>query len=204
MIVSLIVVVAVLSDTHVGSLRPHWLQRFGYSPVHLFQGNFYRIATSLLLTAGGWQFYATVLMLGTIVGVAEWNCGTRKVMITFLAMHGFTLVALALLLAWPLQCLGLPRGDLLANVHDVGPSAGYYGCVGLAVSHLPRGRWRVVVIVVFVKLLARLVWSSLMLPEHGHMLTADAAHVIALVGGLVWAAASQTRFDSRDPCSLSS
>ncbi len=73
---------------------------------------------------------------------------------------------------------------LLATAHDVGPSAGYYGCLGAACnSH--SDHWRVLVIAsVLVFLTARLIWSLARPAAHGRDLSSDVSHLMAFVLGL--------------------
>jgi hypothetical protein len=176
---------AIISESHSSSLGSPWRREFGFAAWHLVRGDVHRIFTSLFLTAGGWHFYASLLMIGAGVGTAEWIYGTRRTVATFFGIHVVTLFAFAVCFALPLYWMGVRHGELLIHVRDVGPSSGYYGCLGLAMTSYPKRLRRFLVPGVLLVLLARLGWSATMLPAPGFLLAADLAHVMALCLGLV-------------------
>jgi hypothetical protein len=124
-------------------------------------------------------------MLAFNVGTTEWLFGTRRTFVLFWASHLLTLLIQSLLLAIPLHQLGAWWGTLLAAQHDVGPSAGYYGCLGAICRQFP-GKWRRWVIAgVSVSLIARLTIS--LVRDAGDVeltIAADLAHLIAFPIGL--------------------
>jgi hypothetical protein len=79
------------------------------------------------------------------------------------------------------------RGDLLYSVRDVGPSAGYYGCLGFALANTSSRRATTVGGVALL-LILRLASSGYHLPNAGHILAADLAHVVAFPIGALWGA----------------
>jgi hypothetical protein len=72
------------------------------------------------------------------VGVAEWLAGTRQAALTFWGVHLATLLVQSLPIVVPLHALGSSLGAALYLARDAGPSAGSFGCLGLACARLPR------------------------------------------------------------------
>ena len=128
------------------------------------------------------------------VGTAEWRTSSARAASTFWGVHLLTLL--------------LESGGALASdqagwiataslrVRDVGPSAGYFGCIGLALATL-RKPWRELLgILVFVGLVA-----ALFLPPRAGQSAivkrlADAAHLIAFPLGWLSAGLLQRRKNS--------
>ncbi|QDU92532.1 rhomboid family intramembrane serine protease [Lignipirellula cremea] len=182
------IVGAVISQSHYQELAETWLAALGFSPQHLIKGDAHRLFTSLFLTAGGARFYASLLMLVLIVGAAERRHPSLTVALVFLGVHLTTLLALSLL-ALAMDWRGSYYGELLAEARDVGPSAGYYGCLGLALHGLPQRYRSLVAGAACLMLVIRLLYAIAFLPEEGRQLNADVAHLIALALGLFVAAA---------------
>ncbi len=175
----------IYGNSHVGLLDSAVNQHVGHSVKLLFEGQLHRIFTSLLFTAGGWRFYSSLLMFAAAVGWVELRFGSRLAMLTFFGVHLATLLLIAIGIALPLAALGTHHGRLLLQVRDVGPSAGYYGCLGVAVAGLAAKRRNWCVALNLVALLLRLYWSATQLPEEGRMLSADLAHLIAFPLGVL-------------------
>ncbi len=135
----LLVLAGIYGRSHLGELDAVLHEQAGYSPRHLWEGQLHRIFTSLLFTAGGRRFYASLLMFALSVGWIEREYGTRGAMLTFFGVHVATQLILAVAVAGPLVGLGTDHGRFLLEARDVGPSAGYYGCLGLASR---RPLWR--------------------------------------------------------------
>lgn len=172
------------TKTHKESLSPTLFASVGFAPLHLLEGRWFRMLTSVFFTAGGAGFYVSFVMLLLSVGMAEIRCGTWRTALIFWCIHLASLLLGSFLLALPLHLLRVYQGMLLATAHDVGPSAGYYGCLGAACNSHSHD-WRVPVIgLVLVFLTARLVWSLARLAEHGRDLSSDVSHLIAFVLGL--------------------
>jgi hypothetical protein len=148
---------AIVTRTWVGDLSQQWLRRLGFAPRDLNWLGWPRLFTSALVTDGGFAFWgaSTVFALG--VGTAEWLTGTRRTALTFWGVHLLTLVVGSVLIAWPLHWLGFTLGRALVVARDVGPSAGYFGCIGLACSQLGRWRWGIGALIML-GLLAAAVW----------------------------------------------
>lgn len=184
---SLVAIIGIAAETHVDRLAPELMQRFGFAPLHLVRGDLLRLLTSVVLTVGGWSFYLSWLMLVGCVGGAEALVGTRRTLATFFGVHLATLLVQSLLLALPGHLLDFPWGRLLATEHDVGPSAGYYGCLGVVCARQPAGRRVRACAAVFLILLARLAWRLAVPQEVWTPLGADVAHLLAFPLGLVCA-----------------
>lgn len=191
-IVMLIVIAAVglTTDTHRDPLRPSLLRQFGFAPFHLrpsflHAGELVRLLTSVFLTHGGQSFYGSLAMIAVCVGLAEKRVGTWRTMLTFWSIHLATLLIQSLLLAIPARHLDILWVNLLKTEHDVGPSAGYYGCLGLVCQKQsePRRRWLLAIVGGI--LIARLVWTAL--TSRRTPLAADIAHLIAFPLGVVLA-----------------
>lgn len=169
----------VAANTVTELLRPAWQNLFGFSPADLWTGDWYPLFSSLLLTTGRFSFYASFVMLAVCVGFTERRYGTLRTLLTFLGVHVVTLLMLSVLVAWPLVQLEFERGHLLFNTNDVGPSAGYYGCLGLLVMASGwRGR-KTVFLGILLLLLVRASWTWIEIPDQTERLTADVAHLIA-------------------------
>jgi hypothetical protein len=142
-LISLVVLslVAVLTNSHVGDLSRQWFNRLAFAPRDLSLMRWPRLITSALVTSGGGAFWQALGMVALTTGVAEWLAGTRRAALTFWGVHMVTLLTQSLLIAVPLHALGSSLGTALYLAHDVGPSAGSFGCLGLACARLPRP-WR--------------------------------------------------------------
>lgn len=181
-----LILIALATNTHVSELSTRWLHRLGFAPRDLLRLQWGRMLTSALLTSGGTSFWLSLAMVLIAVGAAEWLAGTRRAGCTFWGVHLLTLLLEAWIIAVPLRLYDGALGAALSVARDVGPSAGYFGCLGLACARLP-GRWRWLSAAIWAAL-----WATLWLPGGiGHARTlaisASLAHVIAFPLG--WIAA---------------
>ena len=103
--------------------------------------------------------------------------------LTFFGIHLTILLILAVGVALPLAQLELHRGQLLLDARDVGPSAGYYGCLVLAVAGLCSRKRGVIFFAITFVLALRLTWSTIHIPEAGRLMSADLAHLVAFPVG---------------------
>ena len=182
---------ALWTNTHSERISPGFLRRFGYAPRDLWLWRWSPLVTSALVTHGQQSFWSALGMVTLGVGAAEWRTTSARAASTFWGVHLLTLL--------------LESGGALASdqagwiataslrVRDVGPSAGYFGCIGLALATL-RKPWREVLGVL---LFAGLVAALFMPPRAGQSATvkrfADAAHLIALPLGWLSAGLLQPR-----------
>lgn len=180
----LVVLAGVATMTHYDGLQPSLLRRFGFAPFHLSGGDFARLLTSVFLTPGRWSFYWSLAMLAGCVGSAERRVGTWRAAAAFWGIHLATLLIQSVLLAIPLHHFDLWWGKLLATEHDVGPSAGYYGCLGLICQKQNPSRRLWLLSVIGGILLARVIWSALSPAGRQASLGPDIAHLIAFPLGV--------------------
>ena len=138
-----LVIGALVTNTTFQEISQHWLNRSGFASNDLWYWRLERIFTSALVTVGGKVFWEAILMVAVVVGVAEWITGWKRTVATFWGVHLLALVLLALIISLTehqLRNLGF-EADLLAR--DVGPSAGYFACLGL-VSAQMKCPWNLV------------------------------------------------------------
>jgi hypothetical protein len=129
---------ALVTNTYFEPITHHWLNRAGFSSNDLWYWRIERIATSALVTVGGSVFWEAILMVAVFVGTAEWLTGWQRTAATFWGVHLLALLLLSLIISLAehqLRRIGL-EADLLAR--DVGPSAGYFACLGLLSARLKR------------------------------------------------------------------
>lgn len=171
--------------THLGKLDDDIHQRLGHSPKLLWDGGIHRIFTSIVFTSGGWHFYLSALMFAICVGVVEFTHGSFVAVILFLGTHVVTILLMfggVLLLK---RLTDSHRGNLLWYTRDVGPSAGYYGCLGYSIADFSPNTMIWITVSVLLFLMIRLGWSAYHLTDEGQMMSADISHLIALPAGLL-------------------
>jgi hypothetical protein len=134
----------------------------------------------LVLTAGAGKFFASLVMLGFSVGLVESQVGTARTIKLFFTTHIAVLLILSILIVLPADYLGLAAAKLLANTYDVGPSAGYYGCLGGAIALYFNRQQLSFLAAGIVVLAGRLCLSASGLAEDPSVVSADIAHLIAL------------------------
>lgn len=176
---------AVFTNTHLSTLTNDWLTRLGYSPNDLWLLNWERLFTSALVTFGKTVFWQAMGMITLAVGAAEWLAGSKRTAVTFWGVHLTTLLTESLLVALPLHLSGNATGTALILARDVGPSAGYFGALGLASRRLPSPwHWLSGTAVVL-----GLVWALFQAPRTGQnapvKLAADLAHLVAFPLGWI-------------------
>ena len=172
-------VTAVFTNTHLSTLTKGWLERLGYAPRDLWLFNWERLITSALVTFGQRVFWLAMGMITLAVGAAEWLTGTKRTAVTFWGIHLTTLLSESLLIALPLHLSGSAIGTALILARDVGPSAGYFGCLGLASRRLPRPWSWLSGTAVLVALIIALFQAPRVGQGTAVKLAADLAHLIA-------------------------
>ena len=169
---------AIWTHTQAEAISAKWLDRLGFAPLDLLALNLGRLITSALVTGGGRIFWEALGMIAFAVGLSEWLTGSRRAALTFWGVHFSTLVIESLVIALPLHWAGITLGSLVALTRDVGPSAGYFGALGLVSAHL-KYPWNLISGgIIFIGLeLALLHLSGNNSP--GLEFSADIAHIIA-------------------------
>jgi hypothetical protein len=127
---------AIWTGTHTTAISTQWLDRLGFAPIDLLALNLGRILTSALVTGGGRVFWEALGMVTFAVGLSEWLTGPRRAALTFWGVHFSTLLIESLAFTLPIHWVGTTLGSLVAFSRDVGPSAGYFGALGLVSAHL--------------------------------------------------------------------
>lgn len=127
---------ALVTNTAFQTITHHWLNRLGFAPNDLWYRRLERIVTSAWVTSGGISFWQAVFFIAFAVGLAEWLTGWKRAALTFWGIHFLTLILLSFLLSLAgdsLRSFGLEASQL---ARDVGPSAGYFACLGLVSARL--------------------------------------------------------------------
>lgn len=129
---------ALVTNTYFEQITHHWLNRTGFSPNDLWYGRLERLFTSAFVTSGGIVFWEALFFVAFAVGLAEWITGSKQTLITFWSIHLLALILLSLIISLAIHQLrnfGLETSEL---ARDVGPSAGYFACLGLVSARLKR------------------------------------------------------------------
>lgn len=169
---------ALWTNTHTATISAEWLDRLGFAPLDLLALNLSRLLTSAFVTSGGRILWEALGMVTFAVGLSEWLTGPRRAALTFWGVHFATLLIESLFIALPMHWFGITLGSLIALSRDVGPSAGYFGSLGLLSAHL-KYPWNLVsggIIVIALEIALFHVNGNNSL---GMEVSADIAHVIA-------------------------
>jgi hypothetical protein len=186
LLLAALVAAALGTGTAVGELPRRLVNRFGFAPADLWALDLWRLFSSALITQGGASFILALVVVALSSGTVEARVGSRLAFLTFWGSHVWTLLVMSLALG-PALADGSPGLDYaIATLRDVGPSAGYFGCVGAAVAlqRDDRLRWGGAVGVAAWLAVDLLGWVSGAAAGPGE-LSADVAHVIAFGSGWV-------------------
>jgi hypothetical protein len=137
----ILIFITLITNTQVNNLSRFWLNRLGFAPRDLIHLHWGRIITSALVTNGGRAFWEALIIIALAVGLSEYQCGTFRAAVTYWGVHFTTLLLVTYLVAVPLRLSGLSIGNALTVARDVGPSAAYFGCLGLVSAKL-NSPWR--------------------------------------------------------------
>jgi hypothetical protein len=145
-----LILTALITNTYFDQINHHWLNHTGFAPNDLWYGNIERMFTSALVTSGGVVFWEALFFVIFAVGLAEWLTGWKRTAATFWGVHLLALVLLSLIISLGIHQLrdfGLEAAEV---ARDVGPSAGYFACLGLVSAQLVEtpvelGQWRAVI-----------------------------------------------------------
>ncbi len=191
---AVLLVVGVLTGTHLGALPSSLVERYGFAPSDLLGLEWSRVVTSVFLTQGGLSFWVAFILVALFGYAAEYSWGTGRTALTFWTAH-VTALVVTFGASHTLHLLGHGVGSLVYLARDIGPSAGYFGCLGLAVTALPRPARRWAGAAVLAGLLVALVSAVIEPTPSGIEISASAAHFIAFPLGV--GAASVFRASSR-------
>ena len=129
---------ALVTNTYFQSITHQWLNRTGFSPNDLWYWRLERMFTAALVTVGGKVFWEAILMVSLFVGLAEWMTGWKRTALTFWGVHLLALAILSLIVSLSLHQLRAFGLEASEAARDVGPSAGYFACLGLISAKLKR------------------------------------------------------------------
>jgi hypothetical protein len=138
---AILTLAALITNTQIDNLSHYWLNRLGFAPRDLVHLHWDRIITSALVTSGGKVFWEALIIIALAVGISEYLCGTFRAAITYWGVHLTTLLIVSYLIAIPLHLSGFSIGTALTVARDVGPSAAYFGSLGLVSAKL-NNPWR--------------------------------------------------------------
>jgi len=175
----ILILIALITNTQINSLSHFWLNRLGFAPRDLIHLHWGRIFTSALVTSGGKVFWEALIIITLAVGFSEYLCGSLRAAVTYWGVHLTTLLIVSYLVAIPLHLSGFSIGSALTVARDVGPSAAYFGSMGLVSAKLNTPwRWIVGILV-----LSGLTVFLFLPPQPGQSavinLSANIAHSVA-------------------------
>ncbi len=174
-----LILAAIFTNSYFEQITHHWINRLGFAPRDFWYMRYERMFSSALVTAGGKVFWQALLLVALFVGLAEWITGSKRAGITFWGVHLLTLVLLSLIVSLALHQLrdfGLAASEI---ERDVGPSAGYFACLGLVSAQLKRP-WNWVSGIVLLILFAVALFLPAGAGENAEIkFSADFAHLLA-------------------------
>lgn len=178
-----ITLAGLLTNTTFERITHHWINRIGFAPNDLWYWRLDRVFASALVTSGGVVFWEALFFVAFSVGLAEWMTGWKRTALTFWGVHLSALVMLSLIFAWAIHQLPKIGLEAVTLARDVGPSAGYFACLGLASARLSRPwHWVSGGILLVVFMIAP--WTPPGAGETAEVkLSADLAHLLAFTLG---------------------
>lgn len=178
---------ALITETADGSRFAAALSQTGFAPHDVVTLDLFRAVYSAMLTSGGWELVSALGAVALFVGGLEREAGTAIAAATFWGVHLAALLAHAAI-AWALHAAGSSLGTAVYLARDVGPSAGYVGCLGaLVMTVRPRAISRTLRFMIasaltigFAAVLAHDAMSGGAVRD----ISADLAHLVAIMLGL--------------------
>lgn len=148
---------ALLTNTYFEEITHDWINLTGFAARDLFYWQLWRFFTMAVVTTGGHVFWEALLFVAAFVGTAEWLAGSRRVALTFWGIHVFSLVLLSFIITVSIHQLRSFGFEASQVARDVGPSAGYFACLGLVSATLKRpwhwisgaGIWIMLIVMLF-------------------------------------------------------
>lgn len=129
---------ALVTNTTFESITHHWLNRTGFAPNDLWYWRVERMFSSALVTSGGKVFWEALFFVAFVVGLAEWMTGWKRTAATFWGVHLLALVIVSIIISLSLHQLKSIGFEASELARDVGPSAGYFACLGLVSARMKR------------------------------------------------------------------
>ncbi len=173
---------AELTKSNKGRLKPEWLLHMGYAPKDIWFRKIEKIFLSALITDSQKAYIQALILIFFFVGTLEIMTRTWYTLICFWSVHVLTLLIVSLLIIIPAKKSGHVLGEELYFAKDVGPSAGYFGCLGVLLGYLPGALSLISLILMCVGILVYL--TQPVAKEHRLMkIHSDLAHLIAVLIG---------------------
>lgn len=137
-----LIAAALFTNTFFERLSADWMEAIGFAPNDLWYWRLERMITSAVVTSGAQVFWEALICVALFVGMAERLCGWKRTAIVFWGVHLITLVLLSLIITLGAAAFPSAGLDAVTLARDVGPSAGYFACLGLVSSRLkPPWQW---------------------------------------------------------------
>jgi hypothetical protein len=172
-------IAALMTNTYFEQITHHWLNRTGFAPNDLWYWPLERMFTSALVTSGGVVFWEAMFFVAFAVGLAERTTGWKRTAATFWGVHLLALILLSLIISLAIHQLrdfGLEAAEV---ARDVGPSAGYFACLGLVSARLKRP-WNWVSGGILFAMFVIILFTPAAVGENAQIkFSADLAHVLA-------------------------
>jgi hypothetical protein len=181
----LLVMESLVHGTWSGPLAGSVRDLLGHSPFHMANGAWGRILSSLFITGDPIHFFLAFAMILLCVGTLERQSGFWITACSFLVAHLSTLLIQSGILLSIHAWLDQAWTSEWSRTLDVGPSAGYYGCLGVAIFRWKNSNRRWIAFVVLSILLLRWVVTATINPN-GSQFQSDMAHAIAFPFGLAF------------------
>ena len=83
-------------------------------------------------------FWEALFFVAFVVGLAEWMTGWKRTAATFWGVHLLALVIVSIIISLSLHQLKSIGFEASELARDVGPSAGYFACLGLVSARMKR------------------------------------------------------------------
>ncbi len=170
---------ALATNTYFEQITFHWLSRTGFAPNDLWYWRIERMFSSALVTSGGIVFWEGLFFVAFAVGLAEWMTGWKRAAVTFWGVHLLALVLLSLVISLAMHTLHDFGLEATMVARDVGPSAGYFACLGLVSARLKRPWNWISGGILFVTFVANLFVPAAVGENAQIKFSADLAHLLA-------------------------
>ncbi len=183
--VSMLALAGWLTNNAVGErLGSTAVGRLGFAPADTASFDLARAFMSAFVTSSPAAFWVAIVATATFAGLVEWRHGSLSAGIAFWGTH-FVTLALSWALLIPLHLAGDASARLLFLSRDVGPSAGYVGCLGYLLYDL-TGRIRLASLALGILVLAAvLAFNVRALSSQPAEVSAALSHLIALPVGFL-------------------
>jgi hypothetical protein len=195
---SVLLIAAWMTNSTFESITHHWLNRTGFAPNDLWFLRIERMFTSALVTSGGVVFWEALFFVAFAVGVAEWMTGWKRTAGTFWGVHLLALVLLSLIISLSSHQLSAFGFEVSEVERDVGPSAGYFACLGLISASLKRPWHWISGAILFALFVIALFTPAAAGESAGIKFSADLAHLLAFPLGWLSARVGYTRLQKFD------